>query len=384
MDDVELIPLRRHVVIIEKPQVYRAVSQRVTRTTSSRSHASWALSRARVSLRYKAELVLPAEWKVQLDKEICAARVLKALTPAERKIVDAVKCAKGLQPQHARCHRHRALEVGERGRLMGLVHITEPLWREKSDREKDDENHPCDYWWGRLCMCDGACSCHWVDDAIKGAEESMSTTAPTAITAAMVPVPAEAEAELVAEATKVAKAVVMLQAFEIKTSEDMELAGERVKIVKEWWNTIENRRTEMTQPINAGLRSINAFFKPLLDPLKNAEMTLKSKIAAYTLAVRAEQERAMQAAATAAAAGNTAAAAQHVAALAPQAPVQGVSVREVWDWEVVDEAAVPRQYLSIDPAKVKAVIETNPIYGLVPNIPGLRIFKKGSVTVRQK
>lgn len=251
---------------------------------------------------------------------------------------------------------------------MNTPHISKETWHEKKSKEKENTNHPCDYWWGNLCMCKGSCSCHWLNEG-----GSVTTNA-----IEVSPVDA---AELTVEAERTNKAMSLLQKFEIKSQADMEFAGELVKTVKDQWNAYEERRTAMTKPINAGLRSINDLFRPLLEPLKAAENALKTKIASYTLKMRAEQEKAMRAAAEAVQVGNTVAATELVAAIAPQAPVQGVTVKEVWDWRITNEALVPREYLSVDPNKIKNVF-TNPMHGLVPNIPGIEFFKKGSVTVR--
>jgi hypothetical protein len=90
----------------------------------------------------------------------------------------------------------------------------------------------------------------------------------------------------------------------------------------------------------------------------------------------------MQAAAVEMSAGNAAGAAELVATLAPAPAVAGVTVHERWAYEIVDAEAVPRSYCSPDDAKIRKVL-TNPMHGLIPQVPGIRFFLDGKVVVRK-
>lgn len=48
-----------------------------------------------------------------------------------------------------------------------LKHLTEQEWRFARYREPEDVLHPCDNWQAWLCMCRGACSCHWRQKCVK-------------------------------------------------------------------------------------------------------------------------------------------------------------------------------------------------------------------------
>jgi len=41
-------------------------------------------------------------------------------------------------------------------------HVRKEDWHHAHDVESDESIHPCDNWWWQDCMCEGACSCHWV------------------------------------------------------------------------------------------------------------------------------------------------------------------------------------------------------------------------------
>lgn len=189
--------------------------------------------------------------------------------------------------------------------------------------------------------------------------------------------------ELTAEAAQTSQAMKLLESFEIRNEDDYTFAGELLKKAKEQWRALEERRTEVTKPLNEALRAVNGWFKPAQEPYKQAEHILKQKISAYLLAQRAANAAAMQAAAQAAQAGDAGQAAQHVAALVEAPRVQGVSMREVWDFEVVNLDEVPREFLCLDEAKVRAAIWYADTEKTPPRpIPGLRFFLKGQVSVR--
>lgn len=189
--------------------------------------------------------------------------------------------------------------------------------------------------------------------------------------------------DLSVEANETNQAITLLNSFEILNQDDLNFASELVKTVKDRWKELEEKRTAITKPINEGLRAINALFKPVQDPLAQAELIIKSKIANFTLMQRAAQERAMQAAAAAAQAGNTQRAMLQLAATVPVETPKGVTVKDHWDFEVYDESQIPREYLSVDPDKIKKAIWYADTERTPPRpIPGIRFFKRGAVTVR--
>lgn len=59
--------------------------------------------------------------------------------------------------------------------------------------------------------------------------------------------------------------------------------------------------------------------------------------------------------------------------------VEGVAQRVEWRFEIVNEALVPREYLSIDEKKIRAVVKA---FKGEKEIPGVRIFSEKVVAVR--
>ena len=72
-----------------------------------------------------------------------------------------------------------------------------------------------------------------------------------------------------------------------------------------------------------------------------------------------------------------------IQAAAPPVPAKpvapGASLRDVWEWEVEDEAIIPRQYLKIDDIKINGYVRAMKDQG---RIPGVRIYKTVTVASR--
>lgn len=186
----------------------------------------------------------------------------------------------------------------------------------------------------------------------------------------------EERAELEAEGPRNAAALAQLETFKIASVEDLRWAEETMLMVKERYRALEEKRTSITKPLNAAKRAVDDLFNPATKPLARAELLLKAEIGRFELAQRAAQAAAMEAVATGAAPPSA------LVAAIPSGHVAGVSIRESWAWEVVDIEAVPRQCMSVDPGKVKAVIDYANKAGHEPAIPGIRFYKQATVAGR--
>ncbi len=182
----------------------------------------------------------------------------------------------------------------------------------------------------------------------------------------------------------------------IKTVQGYEAAAERLKHIKGALATIEDARTRITKPLNETLREVNAQAKGAAAPFLEDEQTIKRAMIGYSneqdrlrreeqrkLDERAEadRKRLLDAAARNEAKGNTAKAdafeeraAQVVAPVAQvQAPkVAGISIPEVWDFEVTDEDLIPRAYCEVSMKRIRSQVGATK--GMT-EIPGVRVFK---------
>jgi hypothetical protein len=61
--------------------------------------------------------------------------------------------------------------------------------------------------------------------------------------------------------------------------------------------------------------------------------------------------------------------------------VAGVSMRKTWAFRVVDEARVPRQYLSVNETKIRGVVRA---LGSAAAIPGVEVFEETSVAAGRR
>lgn len=126
-----------------------------------------------------------------------------------------------------------------------------------------------------------------------------------------------------------------------ETPEDFALLGETLGHVKGQAKRLDELRTGIAKPLNQALRAVNDLFRPALRAYEDAEGSIKSKIAEYTLRQRQAQEAAL------------------LAGLPSEAPasVAGVSTRIRKGFRVVDEASVPREFCSPDPEKIRAHLD---------------------------
>lgn len=140
----------------------------------------------------------------------------------------------------------------------------------------------------------------------------------------------------------------------------------------------------------------------LTDPLTAAKVALGDKVAAYRMERRrqeeeaarvaqaklqaAEEESRLRIAEELEKAGQKEAAAAVVAApvsvprvTIPAPAADGVSVATVWDFEIIDELAIPREYLMADVVKIGRMARA--AKGEI-KIPGVRVFSRTSTRVR--
>jgi hypothetical protein len=182
----------------------------------------------------------------------------------------------------------------------------------------------------------------------------------------------------------------------IKTVQGYEAAAERLKHIKGALATIEDARTRITKPLNETLREVNAQAKTAAAPFLADEQTIKRAMIAFSdeqdrrrreeqrrldEKAEADRRRLLEAAQRNEAKGNTAKAdafeeraAQVVAPVAQTAApkVAGISVPEVWDFEVTDEDLIPRAYCEVSAKRIRAQVQATK--GMT-QIPGVRVFK---------
>lgn len=171
-------------------------------------------------------------------------------------------------------------------------------------------------------------------------------------------------------------------------------ATEMTGQVKRLAKSVDDRRKEIIAEPDSFVRKVNGFVKPISDRLKALEALLKRKLSDHAFQVelqRREIERKQNEArielqkqvdAEAAAKGVETVVLPPVAIPTKKEPVRSDSAVSsavmVWKHEVVDAAAVPREYLMVDEAAIKAAVKAG-----IRDVPGVRIFEEAEMRVRR-
>ncbi len=202
----------------------------------------------------------------------------------------------------------------------------------------------------------------------------------------------------------------------VASSAEYSRAGDAVNTVSKKLKELEAKRMTMTRPLDESKRLIMEEFKKLTVPLDEFVTKTKQSMIAFhraeevkaAEAARIEREKA-EAAARAEADKMRVEAEQRAkeavaegvpdilmdtepAAPAPQPvyvpePVvpkttygqqSTTTLRENWQFEITNPELVPREYLSVEPIKIKMAIRTQN----VRDIPGVRIYDAGSIATR--
>jgi hypothetical protein len=195
-------------------------------------------------------------------------------------------------------------------------------------------------------------------------------------------------------AQQVADALALEALPPIFTDDDLVPYSERAKALKAVAGAVEKaRKAEKDQILKDG-RTIDGFFANLAEPVKKAADAIVAAINAHQRRMLEEKRKAEEAARREAEERAKAEATPFddpAPAPAPVVPIRAAeaarvvgfggrvtaTAQTVWKAEVIDPAAVPRQFLMVNEAAIKAAVA-----GGVREIPGVRIFEDVRTVVR--
>lgn len=157
--------------------------------------------------------------------------------------------------------------------------------------------------------------------------------------------------------------------------------------------SLEEKRKMFTGPLNDHVKRINEFFKQRSAPLDNADSMLRGKVLAYRQEqsrIRREEEERLrklaekaqkQAEKLAVKEGVTAPPPPPIPYIQPQAKtVEGgfgaVSAKLVWEFQIIDETKVPREFLMVNEKAIRAAVKAG-----TRNITGVKIFQTETLAV---
>jgi hypothetical protein len=184
-------------------------------------------------------------------------------------------------------------------------------------------------------------------------------------------------------------------------------AVESAKEVKSYEKRIETLRKQLVSPLNDRVKQINAFAAAISEPLEKVERHLKSEVLTFNheqekkrqaeiARIEKEQELELRRIAKETKAekkgvedenqklaiGAMKEAEAQVVNKEARSEVKAIEetalkgVRKTWKAEVMLEASVPREFLSIDMKKINAALRAG-----VREIPGVRIFEETSLSL---
>lgn len=172
--------------------------------------------------------------------------------------------------------------------------------------------------------------------------------------------------------------------FQITSDTDLAMSADILKQITEGEKLMTSRKEEITRPLMTSLSSVRDLFKPLELGFADAKKTIKSKILAYQIEQdeKAEKERAKIAAKVEKGTMRAGTAAGKMESIVDSAKsVEGasgkLSVRILQKVRVVDEYAIPREYLVVDMTKITEAVLKQGI-----TIPGVERYEEKSIASR--
>lgn len=192
----------------------------------------------------------------------------------------------------------------------------------------------------------------------------------------------------------------------IKNSEDAQVVGEFLKNVKSKYKTLDERLKSITDPLNLALKNARNLFKPAFDFLTEQEYTAKKLLAEYNEAIESEARR-MEAELRAKQEAKIKKLEEQINILqsqgkedkalekqmkiealretptivVPAPKIDGVVVRTIWKYRIIDETKIPREYLMPDEKKIGAVVRAS---GGSIKIDGIEIYSETSIVSKSE
>jgi hypothetical protein len=159
-------------------------------------------------------------------------------------------------------------------------------------------------------------------------------------------------------------------AIQVTTTEQEEQAYTALTQIKQAIKTIESKRKEITQPLNASLKTTNAMFKTLSKPFLEADRIIRDKVMDFRQEqeekAQKELERRQKIQAAHEAKGH-----ETHEITAPKVEVAKTTVTtKRWTFELINLDKVPIEYLTLDSVTVNKAIRNG-----VREIAGLNIFQ---------
>lgn len=184
--------------------------------------------------------------------------------------------------------------------------------------------------------------------------------------------------------------------LQVVDEESAKVATDMLGQIAKAKKAVEEKRQFFVKPLNEQVKRINEWFKQIISPLEKAEATLKNKVLLYRQEQerkrREEEERLRKLIEAEQKKLERQAAKKGMPAPPPipipvmpkqektfESTIAKATARTIWDFEIVDESKIPREFLMVNEKAIRAAIKAG-----VRNIPGVRIFQREELAVRAK
>ena len=200
-------------------------------------------------------------------------------------------------------------------------------------------------------------------------------------------------------------AMAMAETYECATREQFLMGSDSLRSLATLKKALEEKRTSVTGPLNEALKTINDWFRGPAATVQQAIDVYKRQMGAFEAREQAELRRQADEAARRAReereelerralfaldkgqtekAETLLARSEAVVPAKPDlAPVKaaGMGFGEAWEFEVIDAALIPREFLKVDEAKIGQYVRAMKASA---KIAGVRVFSRPKVSVRAK
>lgn len=221
------------------------------------------------------------------------------------------------------------------------------------------------------------CSRHhgeWIDGgspALREQDGAGSLSGGTEVSAS----PPEAiESKLTREHTEVKQDIELIQGLPFETQDQIDLIHQVRDKAKVREKELESERRKVTDPINAALKRVNGWFKPVIKGYSEARRAANGRLLEAEQRAESEREASLQ---EIAAQGGHVDETTFLPAHDPPQVELGTGVgRDLPAYEIIDETAVPRVLCKPDPSLCRQAAKEALEAGV--EISGLRVFWKKS------
>jgi hypothetical protein len=184
------------------------------------------------------------------------------------------------------------------------------------------------------------------------------------------------------------------QSLVVKDEESYQFGAETLTWIQSGLKKCEDRRKFFVKPLQDHVSRINLFFKNFTEPLDGFKNDISRKLLTYRSEqeqkrreeedlFRKEQEKLQKKAEKTAVRNGTPIPAPlpivaiPVAAKTTFNDLGAVTAKKTWQWDVVNLAVIPREYLCVDEKKINALVRAG-----VREIKGIKIYQTEILSVK--